>query len=256
MLNDHPTWARLPKAKGKTILLLHGGLSSSASLLKILGPGLSKRFQVAAFDRRGHGRTTDNDQPFSYEAMADEVVAFLALLDRPVSLVGHSDGANVALAVAMRHVESLRRVVLIGGNFHHDGLHEMTSFTPESPDFLDFAVQYAERSPDGIEHAADVVRKSNELVRTQPTWTIDDVASVTAPTLVMCGDDDVARLTHTVALYEALTNGQLAVLPGTSHAILKERTKESIRLITHFLLGPSTPVTKYPLRRNTDHRAR
>lgn len=252
MLNDNSTWARLPKAKGKTVVLLHGGLSRSASLLTTLGPGLSRRFQLAAFDRRGHGRTADNDQPFSYEAMADEVVSFLALLQRPVYLLGHSDGANVALAVAMRHLDSVRRVVLIGGNFHHEGLNEMTPFTPESSDFADFAVEYAKHSPDGIEHAADVVRKSNELVRTQPTWTVNDVATVTIPTLVMSGDDDVAKLSHTVELYEALTRGQLAVVPGTSHALLKERTKESVRLITHFLLGPSTPLTKYPLRRGAD----
>ena len=96
-LNGHPTWARLPKGKGEIVVLLHGGLSSSASLLRDLGPGLAKRFAVAAFDRRGHGRTGDTDEPFSYGAMADESVAFIELLGRRVHLVGHSDGGNVAL---------------------------------------------------------------------------------------------------------------------------------------------------------------
>ena len=253
ILNDHPTWARLPKKKGKTIVLLHGGLSSSTSLLRTLGPGLSKRFQLAAFDRRGHGRTADTDQPFSYETMADEAIAFLEMLNRPVYLLGHSDGANVALAVAMRRVDLVKRLVVVGGNFHHEGLNEMAHFTPDSPGFAEFATQYATRSPDGIEHAKDVVLKSLELVTTQPTWTQVDLARITVPVLVMSGDDDVAKLSHTVALYEALGNAQLAVVPGTSHSVLKERTKESVHLITHFLLGLEIPRTKYPLRRSANN---
>lgn len=251
-MNDHPTWARLPKKRGKAIVLLHGGLSSSTSLLRTLGPGLSKRFQLAAFDRRGHGRTADTDQPFSYEAMADETVAFLEMLNRPVHLLGHSDGANVALAVAMRRVDFVKRLVVVGADFHHDGLNDMEHFTPDSPGFADFAAQYATRSPDGVEHAKDVVRKSLELVTTQPTWTSRDLARITVPVLVMSGDDDVAKLSHTVALYETLENAQLAILPGTSHALLKEQTKESVRLIERFLLGPKIPLTKYPLRRSAN----
>ena len=78
-------------------MLLHGGMSSSASLLKSIGPSLAKRYRVAAFDRRGHGRTADTDEPFSYDAMADETIAFIEYLERRVHLVGHSDGGNVAL---------------------------------------------------------------------------------------------------------------------------------------------------------------
>src|SRR6204780_1449618 len=76
-LNGHPTWAKLPRGKGTTLVLLHGGMSSSASLLKSVGPSLAKRYRVAAFDRRGHGRTADTDEPFSYDAMADETIAFI-----------------------------------------------------------------------------------------------------------------------------------------------------------------------------------
>lgn len=249
LLNDHPTWALLPKKKGKTILLLHGGLSSSESLLRTLAPGLSKRFALAAFDRRGHGRSADNDQPFSYDDMADETIAFLELLKRRVYLLGHSDGANVALVVALRRPDLLKRVVLVGANFHFEGLVPMPDFTSASSGFSDFALHYAKRSPDGIDHAAVVVKKSLDLVKQQPTLTLDELAAISVPVLVMSGDDDVAELSHTVSMYEALPESQLAVLPGTSHAVLKERTKESVRIIEHFFLGPIPPRTKYPLRR-------
>jgi pimeloyl-ACP methyl ester carboxylesterase len=249
LLNEHPTWALLPKQKGRTVALLHGGLSSSASLLRILGPQLSKRLALAAFDRRGHGRTADTPAPFSYDDMADETIAFLELLQRRVFLLGHSDGANVALLVALRRPDLLRRVVLVGANYHFDGLVPMPDFTPESPGFEEFARDFATRSPDGYEHATAVVEKSLRLVKSEPTLTESDLHAVSVPVLVMAGDDDVARLSHTVSLYESIPEAQLAILPGTSHAILKERTKECGHLIERFFLGPVPPNTKYPLRR-------
>jgi hypothetical protein len=49
VVNDHLTWVKLPKKKGKTIVLLHGGLSQSSSLLRTLGPSLANHFED-----RGH----------------------------------------------------------------------------------------------------------------------------------------------------------------------------------------------------------
>jgi pimeloyl-ACP methyl ester carboxylesterase len=249
MVNDHLTWVKLPKKKRKTIVLLHGGLSQSSSLLRTLGPSLSNRFELAAFDRRGHGKTADTDEPFSYDTMADEAIAFIELLDRRVYLLGHSDGANVALLVAMRRPDLLRRVALVGANFHHDGLVPMNDFTPESEGFPEFAVEFARDSPDGVEHAAAVVEKSLALVKSEPNLNVAELRTIATPILVMSGDDDVARLDHTVALYEALPEAQLAIVPGASHGVLKEQTKVSVSMIVRFFLGPVPPETKLPLRR-------
>jgi pimeloyl-ACP methyl ester carboxylesterase len=249
VVNDHLTWVKLPKKKGKTVVLLHGGLSQSSSMLRALRPGLSKKFEVAAFDRRGHGKTSDTDEPFSYDAMADETIAFIELLDRRVYLLGHSDGGNVALLVALRRPDLLRRIALVGANFHHDGLVPMTDFTPESEGFAEFAVGFARDSPDGVEHAAAVVEKSLALVKSEPTLTIDELRVISTPTLVMSGDDDVARLDHTVAMYEALHEAQLAIIPGASHSVLKEQTNLCLKIIVRFFLGPIPPETRSPLRR-------
>ena len=251
VVNDHLTWVKLPKKKRKTIVLLHGGLSQSSSLLRVLGPSLATHFELAAFDRRGHGKTADTDEPFSYDTMADEAIAFIELLERRVYLLGHSDGANVALLVAMRRPDLLRRVVLVGANFHHDGLVPMSDFTPESEGFAEFAVEFARDSPDGVEHAAAVVEKSLALVKSEPNLTVEDLHTISTPILVMSGDDDVARLDHTVALYEALPEAQLAIIPGASHGVLKEQTKLSLSIIVRFFLGPVPPETKTPLRRSS-----
>lgn len=248
-LNGHPTWARLPKGNGPTALLLHGGMSSSRSLLNAIGPGLSKSFRVTAFDRRGHGRTADTDAAFHYEDMANETIAYLEHLGRRTHLIGHSDGGIIALMVAMRRPDLVKRVVAIGANYHFAGLAPLDPFGTDSEGFEVWAQKYASLSPDGIAHAPVVLQKTMTMFATEPTLTTYDLSTITRPVLVMSGDDDVVTLEHTCSLYLAIPGGQLAVVPGTSHALLKERTRESVRILRHFLRS-ELPVTTYmPVRR-------
>ena len=248
-LRGHRTWAKLP-ARGRTaVILLHGGMSSSQSLLSSIGPGLSASFHVGAFDRRGHGRTGDTEEPFTYEDMAEETIAFIEALDRRVHLVGHSDGANVALLVAQRRPDLLKRIVVVGANYHFEGLMEFPLLQPSDPGFLEWAQKYAAHSPDGIAHAGAVLDKTNTMYRTGPTMTKEDLGAIEVPTLVMAGDDDVATLEHTTTLYESIDDAQLCILPGTSHAVLKERTKGCVHIITRFLRQKRPVVTYSPIRR-------
>jgi pimeloyl-ACP methyl ester carboxylesterase len=248
-LNGHRTWVSIGKKRGPTVVLLHGGLSSSEGLLRRVGPGLREDFRVAAFDRRGHGRTADTDQPFHYADMAGELVAFLEHLGGRAHLVGHSDGGVVALLTALERPDLLRRVVVVGANYHHNGLRPMPAFPLEGPEFEEWADEYAALSPDGREHARVVAEKALTLFATEPTLTTKRLGRIEVPVLVMAGDDDVAQLAHTCAMYEAIPESQLAIVPGTSHALFKERPKEAIRIIRRFLGERRPPVTYAPLRR-------
>ncbi len=108
---------------------------------------------------------------------------------------------------------------------------------------------YAKRSPDGADHFPVVAEKFMAMVTTEPTLTTDDLARLAHPTLVLVGDDDLVRLDHTVALYEALPAGRLCVVPGASHAVVIERPQLVAALITDFLQGPEPPETLIPIRR-------
>ena len=111
------------EGSGDPVVLLHGGLSDSTSWGAQM-PALSEKYQTFAFDRRGHGRTPDTDAPFDYDEMADETVTFLEeVVGGPAHLVGWSDGGIVSLLTSMKRPDLVRRQVLIGANFHHDGMH-------------------------------------------------------------------------------------------------------------------------------------
>ncbi len=248
-LRGHPTWVSVGRTRGPDVVLLHGGLSSSGGMLRRIGGRLRDRYRVSAFDRRGHGRTADTPAPFHYEAMADETVAFLEYLGRRADLVGHSDGGIIALLVARARPDLVRRLVVVGGNLHPRGLEDVAPFPLRGPVFEGWAARFGELSPDGPTHARTVARKSLRLFASEPDLRAGDLRAIGHPTLIMGGDDDSTRLEHLVAMYRALPRGQLAIVPGASHAVLSERPALCATLIREFLAGPVVPVTRQPVRR-------
>jgi pimeloyl-ACP methyl ester carboxylesterase len=254
-INGHPTWVEQrgagAGAGAETVLLLHGGLSNSDLLLDGIGTPIEQRHRVVAFDRRGHGWTADSDAPFHYDDMATETIGVLEqVVGGRAHLVGWSDGGIVGLLVALRRPDLVDRLVLIGVNFHYDGVHPL-DFPPDSPVLAIMAADYAARSPDGAEHFDEVAGKFIVMSTTEPTLTVDDLAGVAAPTLVMVGDDDLIKLSHTCELFEALPVAQLAVVPGTSHTLPAERPDEAARIILDFLAADASPATLMPVRRAT-----
>jgi pimeloyl-ACP methyl ester carboxylesterase len=86
------------------------------------------------------------------------------------------------------------------------------------------------------------------MFASEPTLTTDDLSGIAAPTLVLAGDDDGVRLDHTCAMFLALPAGQLAVVPGASHAVPIEKPAEVAHLVVDFLSsGP--PETFMPILR-------
>lgn len=245
----HSTWVETTGAGDEPVLLLHGGLSNCDDLLHTIGPALAERYRVVAFDRRGHGRTADIEGPLHYDDMAADTIAVLeTVVGGAAHLVGWSDGGIISLLVAQRRPDLVARMVLIGANFHFGGLREVAS--AGGAEFMHaIALGYADRSPDGADHFAEIVAKTMTMFATEPAMPIDDIKAITAPSLVLVGDDDLVELSHTCALYEALPHGQLAVVPGASHAVPAEKPLEVGALVMEFLAGPVSPRTLMPSRR-------
>ena len=247
-INGHPTWVDQHGSGDETILVMHGGLSNSDTLEALIN-GFAEGYRVVAFDRRGHGRTADTDEPFHYDDMATEAIGVLEqVVGGPAHVVGWSDGGNVGLLVAMRRPDLVDKMVVIGANFNFGGVMPINA----DPRFFDMLRDaYVERSPDGGEHFEAHVGKAMTMIKTEPTLTTHDLRTIGTPTLVLVGDDDLITLAHTCELYESLPAGQLAVVPGTSHVLPMERPDETARIIVHFLEADVPPTTFMPIRRAT-----
>jgi pimeloyl-ACP methyl ester carboxylesterase len=75
-----------------------------------------------------------------------------------------------------------------------------------------------------------------------------ELGAIMCPALVMVGDDDEVRLEHAIELYRSLPDGELAVVPGTSHGLVAEKPDLCGRIIVGFLT--EDPVATFaPIRR-------
>ncbi len=225
---------------GDPLILLHGGFCTVETFSGLTSL-LAERYRVYAPERRAHGRTPDVDGPISYGLMARDTIAFLEALDLPAShLVGWSDGAVVALLVALDRPDLVRRLVLIGQPVNFEGV------TPEArawlaqetmPDTLPEGLrdQYAALSPDGPDHWDVVVAKMWQMWRTEPDMALDELANVAAPTLVLIGDHDYPTVEHAAAMQRALPDGRLEVVPDATHGLPVEKPDVVARLVLEFL---------------------
>jgi pimeloyl-ACP methyl ester carboxylesterase len=240
------TWYDLVgPADAPSVLLLHGGLSSSDDWTAQV-PALAARHRVILADRRGHGRTPDVEGAITYAGMAADTVAFLEALEPgPVALVGWSDGALVGLEVARRRPDLARKLVMIGQYVHPDGCRPWfaevaASMTPSTFPAA-FRDHFMAHSPDGAEHDAVIFEKLARLWRTEPVIPVPELEDVSVPTLVLAGDDDIVTVEHAAAIVAAIPNAQLAIVPGASHASPIEKPEVVNRLLLDFLADEQPP---------------
>ncbi|NUR82475.1 MAG: alpha/beta hydrolase [Nonomuraea sp.] len=250
-LNGVPTWYQEWGSAPETLVLLHGGFSDSRDFAGNLST-LARGFTVLAPDRRGHGRTGDIPGPITLSLMADDMTAFCEQAAKraggPVDLAGYSVGGTIALLVALRRPDLVGRLVLISAAFAMDGM--LIGPSGDGGDMPEQVVgRYAEVSPDGRDHFPVFAGKVMAGMAADPlAITADDLARVSARTLVVAGDDDLVRAEHTLALFRGLPDAELAVVPRTSHLLLLEKPALCAQLVGDFLAGPPAP-TFMPIRR-------
>src|SRR5437764_634277 len=98
---------------GEPLVLIVGLATDISEWEGIIG-WLAKKYQVLAFDNRGAGRTDKPDTPYSIEMMADDTAGLMQTLGMErAHLLGISMGGRIALALALRYPERVRRLVLV-----------------------------------------------------------------------------------------------------------------------------------------------
>ena len=246
------TWYEV-EGQGEPILLLHGGFVTNETW-GAQRADFAANHRVFLPERRAHGHTPDVEGPLSYRDMAQDTIDFLtSVVGGPAHLVGFSDGGIVALLVAIARPDLVRKIVVTGANFKPapeigpaEGLDGLTA---DAPEMAMFRAMY-EASPDGPEHWPIVVGKMVDMIRAEPDIPMEDLGRIGAPTLVLVGDDDFISLEHTLELYRAIPNSELAVVPGTSHVHFMEKPSLVNRLVLDFLDNDPVP-TMLPVRRAT-----
>ena len=203
---------------GPPVLLIHGGLGYS----EIWGAqvaDLSKDHTVIIADSRGHGRSTRNAEPYSYDLMASDYLALLDYLKiEKVALVGWSDGGIIGLDIAIHHPERLTKLFAQAANSKVDGVIPTVM---EDKTFAAYVAKagevYKKISPTPTEYDAFVTQIGN-MWASQPNWSDDDLKTITTPTAIVLGDHDEAiSREHTDYLAKTIAGAKLVILENVSH---------------------------------------
>lgn len=241
---------------GQPLVLLHGAYMTIDSAFGKILPTLAATRQVIAVELQGHGRTADIDRPLTYEHMADDTAALLRELGiQSADIFGYSMGGGVALQVAIRHREFVRKLVIASATYNSEGMYPellamIETITPEAFAGSPPEAEYLRLAPNPDDFPT-LVAKLRQLDTQIQDWSAEDIQSIKAPALVIIGDSDVVRPEHAVAMFRLLGGGvcgdlsglpntQLAVLPGTMHVTVIEQTDLLLAIIPPFLDAPMT----------------
>lgn len=233
------------------LVLLHGGGSTIEVSYGEVLPLFAQRRRVIAVEEQGHGRSSDRDAPVRFDTSADDVAALLRQLKvTRADVMGFSNGATVALQLAIRHPQLVRRLV------------HASSFTKRAgapPQFWDYMQQadfgnmpqplkdaFLRVNPDGRQLRT---MHDKDAARMRAFEDLPDalLRAVRAPTLVMLGDRDVVTPEHAIEMTRMIADARLLILPGGHGDYLGEKvmTQRSTRypqltvgLVEEFLDAP------------------
>ena len=237
---------------GPPIVFLHGGMAFFDNSFAKQRDYFSAFRTVIGIDQRGHGHRPDGPWSLSYKMMADDTAAIIEKLGLgPVDIVGHSDGADLALVLVRDHSNLVHRLVISGANIRvnlspeeklrrgwsqqqlDDHLRKMAAALP--PWFLP---DYAKVSPDGPNHWMTLLAKCFDMWLQPVVIEPADLKKISIPVLVMAGDHDFTSIEDNAEIFRDLPRGQLFIVPASNHGTFNKRPDLVNFAIREFLNEP------------------
>lgn len=221
---------------GSPVILLHGGLGHSGNWGYQVPALVSRGYRAVVIDSRGHGRSTRDARPFTYELMASDVIAVMdALQLEKVGLVGWSDGACTALILASQAPSRVAGVFFFACNMDPSGTREVEFGPILKRCFGRHVKDYARLSatPDQFDEFAEAV---GLMQRTQPNYSADDLAQIRVPVAIAQSEhDEFIRREHAEYLARSIPNAEFIYLAGVSHFAPLQRPEQFNSAMLAFL---------------------
>ena len=215
------------RGSGFPLLLLHGNGEQCGYFEHQMEP-FASHFRVLALDTRGHGQTPRGTAPFTIRQFADDLLAFMDRLGiEKAHLLGFSDGGNIAMVFALRHPERVERLILNGANLDARGVKAGVQLPIEVG--YRIARLFARRSAKALRNAEMLGLMVND-----PNVRPEELAHITCPTLVVAGDKDMIKDSHTRLIASAIPGAQLAILRG-DHFIANRNPEAFNAAVLRFL---------------------
>jgi pimeloyl-ACP methyl ester carboxylesterase len=242
-------------------LLLIMGTSGSIPLWGEVVPRLAQTHRVIAFDNRGLGGSERGTGPISVASLAEDASALLEALEVPTAhAMGWSLGSAIVQELALAHPDQVASAVLYATWGRCDGFQRSVlaalrlpyvhrdmesalatagiAFSPQLLDHPDFAQMLEPMLPAFPQDEAQMQVTVEQWDADLAHDSIDRVPAITAPTLVVVGEQDLLtppwqakKVADAIpgARYELVTG------PGSSHGMHIERPDDLTKIVTTFL---------------------
>ena len=225
----------------------------------------ARRYRCITYAARGYppSDVPEEVSAYSQERAADDVVAVMdAAGVESAHLVGLSMGGFAVLHAAMRHPDRVRSLVVAGTGYgaekeHEEYFRDVSEMVARgfeggaaefAPVYAEGAsrVQFQAKDPRGWREFADRLARHSELgaantmrgvqARRPSLYDLEEeLRAITAPTLVVSGDEDDHCLQPGIFLKRTIPACGLAVLPKCGHTINLEEPELFNRLLADFL---------------------
>jgi len=214
---------------GKPLVLFHGNGGSISSMSAII-PYFSKKYRTIALDSRAHGKSVDSGDSLSFEMMADDVAYLLDQMKIDSAyIIGWSDGGIIALELAMRHPEKIRRLASTGANLWPDSTALLPGLWKDEKKYFDSQTGKAK-----ITSEEKNSWKVFMLDWEQPNISLASLRKIQTPSLIISGDHDIIRIEHTVRIFQNIPKAELWILPDSGHGTLIEHAMEFCETVDKF----------------------
>ena len=213
--------------RGEPLLLLHGNGESHEYFIHQI-EYFSKKYRVIALDTRGHGQTARGKAPFTIRQFAEDLYHFMQQRGiKKAHILGFSDGGNIALVFAMKYPQCVNKLILNGANLYSKGVKPSIQI----PIIIGykFAVMFAPKSKEAQKNAEMLGLMVNE-----PNIHPDELAQISAHTLVIAGTRDMIKKSHTELISRRIPNAKLILIKG-NHFIANKQPEVFNSAVESFL---------------------
>ena len=217
----------IEKGQGEPLILLHGN-GENCDYFVGQTDVFAQHYHVYALDTRGHGKTPRGDAPFTIRQFADDLLAFMDThgIDK-AHILGFSDGGNIAMIFAMKYPDRVLRLILNGANLDAKGVKPSIQIPIEIG--YRFAKVFAKKSEEARKHAELLGLMVND-----PNVRPEELAAITAKTLVIAGNKDMIKESQTRLIASNIRDSQLVILKG-DHFIANKCPEAFNRAVLAFL---------------------
>lgn len=224
---------------GTPVVLLHGGLGHSGNWGYQLPALIEAGYQPILIDSRGHGRSTRDLRPYTYELMASDVLAVLDHMGiARAAMVGWSDGACIGMVLAKQAPERVSGVFFFGCNMDPSGTNVEIAASPLLDRcFARHTQDYAALSatPDQFKAFVSAV---GAMMASEPNYSAADLAGITVPVVIVQSEhDEFIKPEHARYLASTIPGAKLVELKGVSHFAPLQRPALFNAAVLEFLGG-------------------